>query len=121
MEVIRRPTLHDVIVIGSGASGGMAAWNLTRQGINVLMLDAGQRFNRADFWTHVAPYEWRELTHRGEKPPEFFLSEQEQPLLTPPAQPYRLLRVWGHGGKTKDRKSTRLNSVTDQSRMPSSD
>ena len=100
MEVIRRPTLHDVIVIGSGASGGMAAWNLTRQGINVLMLDAGQRFNRADFWTHVAPYEWRERTHRGEKPPEFFLSEQEQPLLTPPAQPYRLLRVWGHGGKT---------------------
>lgn len=100
MEVIRRPTLHDVIVIGSGASGGMAAWNLTRQGINVLMLDAGQRFNRADFWTHVAPYEWRERTHRGEKAPEFFLSEQEQPLLTPPAQPYRLLRVWGHGGKT---------------------
>ena len=23
---------HDVVVIGSGASGGMAAWNLTRKG-----------------------------------------------------------------------------------------
>ena len=33
-----RPEVHDVIIIGSGASGGMAAWNLTRHGVNVLML-----------------------------------------------------------------------------------
>ncbi|MEW5978606.1 MAG: GMC family oxidoreductase [Acidobacteriota bacterium] len=100
MEVLTPPKMHDVIVIGSGASGGMAAWNLTRLGIRVLMLDAGQHFDRSKFWTHVTPYEWRERLHRGERPPEFFLSEKEQPLLTPPAQPYRLLRVWGHGGKT---------------------
>jgi choline dehydrogenase-like flavoprotein len=100
MEVIRQPKVHDVIVIGSGASGGMAAWNLTRQGINVLLLDAGQRFNRDEFWTHVMPYEWRERTARGEQPPQFFLSAKEQPLITPPNQPYWLLRVWGHGGKT---------------------
>jgi choline dehydrogenase-like flavoprotein len=49
--------VHDVIVIGSGASGGMAAWNLTRQGVDVLMLDAGTRFSRAKFWTHVKPWE----------------------------------------------------------------
>ena len=30
-----------MIVVGSGASGGMAAWNLTRQGVDVLLLDAG--------------------------------------------------------------------------------
>src|SRR5260221_229948 len=48
---------HDVIVVGSGASGGMAAWNLTRQGVNVLMLDAGEKFSRAKFWTHVKPWE----------------------------------------------------------------
>jgi choline dehydrogenase-like flavoprotein len=100
VEVRRQPHIHDVIVIGSGASGGMAAWNLTRQGLNVLMLDAGERFNRAAFWTHVTPYEWRDRLRRGERPPQFFLNEKEQPLLTPPGQPYRLLRVWGHGGKT---------------------
>ena len=33
--------VYDVVVIGSGASGGMAAWNLTNQGARVLMLDAG--------------------------------------------------------------------------------
>ena len=44
-----------MIVIGSGASGGMAAWNLTRQGVDVLMLDAGTRFSRSKFWTHVKP------------------------------------------------------------------
>ena len=42
-------TTNDVIVIGSGASGGMAAWNLTRQGVDVLMLDAGTRFSRYSF------------------------------------------------------------------------
>ena len=29
---------HDVVIIGTGAAGGMAAWNLSRQGMNVLML-----------------------------------------------------------------------------------
>jgi choline dehydrogenase-like flavoprotein len=45
----------DVVVIGSGASGGMAAWNLVRKGANVLILEAGERFYREDFWTRVEP------------------------------------------------------------------
>ena len=32
---------YDVLIIGSGASGGMTAYNLTRKGIKCLMLDAG--------------------------------------------------------------------------------
>ena len=32
---------YDVLIIGSGASGGMAAYTLTKKGINCLMLDAG--------------------------------------------------------------------------------
>ena len=32
---------HDVLIIGSGASGGMTARELTRRGIKCLMLDAG--------------------------------------------------------------------------------
>ena len=38
----------------------MVAWNLTRKGISVLMLDAGTRFNRAKFWSHVKPWEVRD-------------------------------------------------------------
>jgi choline dehydrogenase-like flavoprotein len=100
MEVISSPKVHPVIVVGSGASGGMAAWNLTRQGIEVVLLDAGEKFDRATFWTHVKPWEWRERTRRGEKAPEFTLDTREQPYLTPKEQPFDLVRVWGHGGKT---------------------
>src|SRR3954464_8421915 len=39
---------YDVLIIGSGASGGMAAHTLTKKGINCVMLDAGPQvdFNR---------------------------------------------------------------------------
>lgn len=100
MDVITQPQVHPVIVIGSGASGGMAAWNLTRQGIDVLLLDAGGPFDRSKYWTHVQPWEARERAARGERPPEFFLDRAEQPYVTPDDRPFELTRVWGHGGKT---------------------
>jgi choline dehydrogenase-like flavoprotein len=100
MQIIRPREAHPVIVIGSGASGGMAAWNLTRHGINVLLLDAGDKFDRAKFWTHVQPWEAQERLARGERPPQFFLDTREQPYLTADGRPFELTRVWGHGGKT---------------------
>jgi choline dehydrogenase-like flavoprotein len=100
VQVISRQKVHPVVVIGSGASGGMAAWNLTRQGIDVLLLDAGDRFDRSKYWTHVQPWEARERDARGERPPQFFLDRKEQPYLTPDDRPFELTRVWGHGGKT---------------------
>jgi len=95
VQVKKQAKVYDVVVIGSGASGGMAAWNLTRQGVNVLLLDAGGKFDRSTFWTHVLPYEARERRARGEKPPDFYLSEKEQPIITPPGQPFNLFRVGG--------------------------
>jgi choline dehydrogenase-like flavoprotein len=100
MQVIASPRVYPVIVIGSGASGGMAAWNLTQQGVEVLLLDAGDRFDRATFWTHVTPWESRERRARGERPPQFVLDTTEQPYVTPRDRPFDLTRVWGHGGKT---------------------
>jgi choline dehydrogenase-like flavoprotein len=100
MQIIKSAQVHPVVIIGSGASGGMAAWNLTKKGIKVLMLDAGDRFDRTKFWTHVQPWEARERTARGERPPQFFLDVKEQPYLTPADRPFELVRVWGHGGKT---------------------
>jgi choline dehydrogenase-like flavoprotein len=35
------PPDYDVLIIGSGASGGMVAHTLTQKGIKCLMLDAG--------------------------------------------------------------------------------
>ena len=53
---------YDVLIIGSGASGGMAAYTLTQKGVRCLMLDAGPLvdFNRVR--TNKAPYE---LPYRG--------------------------------------------------------
>ena len=57
MQIQPSAKVHDVIIVGTGASGGMAAWNLTRKGVDVLMLDAGEKFSRSKFWSHVKPWE----------------------------------------------------------------
>lgn len=36
--------LHDVVVVGSGAAGGMAAYELSMAGLRVLMLEAGRDY-----------------------------------------------------------------------------
>ena len=98
--LIQSPEMQEVVIIGSGAAGGMAAWNLTRQGINVTVLDAGRRFKRSEFWTHVKPWEWQQRLDAGQKPPAIVLDPVEQPYITPLGQEFSLTRVWGRGGKT---------------------
>lgn len=98
MQVVKPAAVHDVVVIGSGAAGGMAAWNLSRQGVDVLLLDAGTRFNPASYWSHVKPWEWNARIDRGQRPPAFRLDAREQPVELP--QPFDLWRVWGRGGRT---------------------
>jgi choline dehydrogenase-like flavoprotein len=100
IEILRQPEIHDVVVVGSGASGGTAVYNLARKGIKVLLLDAGGEFNRRRFWTHELPFEADERRRSGETPPPFYLDKEEQPYLTPDDQPFDLVRVWGRGGKT---------------------
>jgi choline dehydrogenase-like flavoprotein len=114
MQIIESSQVYPVIVIGSGASGGMAAWNLTRQGVNVLMLDAGDKLaDRSQFWTHVMPWEARQRRADGLTPPQFYLSTTEQPYRTPDDRPFDLVRVWGLGGKTNvwGRVSLRLGDL----------
>jgi choline dehydrogenase-like flavoprotein len=93
-------SVADVVVIGSGASGGMAAYNLTQKGVKVLLLDAGEEFDRRYFWTHTLPYQADARLRKGDEPPRFFLDKKEQPYLTPEGKPFDLTRVWGRGGKT---------------------
>ena len=94
MQIINAAKVYPVIIIGSGASGGMAAWNLTQKGIDVLVLDAGQKFDRSKFWTHVRPWEARERQARGDAPPAFFLDTKEQPYFTQQGRHFDLYRVW---------------------------
>jgi len=51
---------YETIVVGSGASGGWVAKELTEKGMDVLMLEAGPpRVPARDFTEHVWPYQLR--------------------------------------------------------------
>src|ERR1017187_9830166 len=82
MQTHKSPEVHDVVIIGSGAAGGMAAWNLTRQGMRVLMLDAGAKFERSQFWSHVKPWQAPQKLAAGQKPPQFYVDLKTAPYQT---------------------------------------
>src|SRR6478609_332863 len=54
------------------------------------MLDAGRKFNRSEFWTHVKPWEWQQRLDAGQKPPQIVLDPVEQPYITPLGQDFEL-------------------------------
>jgi len=111
--------IFDAIVVGSGASGGWVAKELTEKGLVVLMLEAGPpRLPTRDFTEHVWPYQ---LKFRGfkdtqallEKQPvqrlcyacdeyshQFFVNDREHPYTTPPDKPFMWIRGRQVGGKT---------------------
>jgi choline dehydrogenase-like flavoprotein len=43
--MVQTAETHDAVVIGSGAGGAMAAWQLTKAGAKVLMLEAGRSYS----------------------------------------------------------------------------
>ena len=58
MQIIRNRTIYDVVIVGSGAGGGMAAKVLTEAGANVMMLEAGVMFDtRRDSKMMAWPYQ----------------------------------------------------------------
>src|SRR5438477_4536899 len=61
--LLPRKKVHDVLVIGSSASGGWVAKEVAERGLTVLMLEAGPpRIPTRDFTEHVWPYK---LKFRG--------------------------------------------------------
>ena len=49
---------YDAIIIGSGATGGWAAKELTEAGLKVCVLEAGRKLNpETDFTEHLRPFE----------------------------------------------------------------
>ena len=112
----------DVLIIGSGHAGGMAAKVLTERGIRCLMLNAGPVADVARNAEHKPAYE---LPYRGFKPPgrlehvfqanEFnanvWVDEQEVPYTFDAANPYNWVRVRLFGGRSLfwSRQSFRLS------------
>ncbi len=104
-------TKYDVVIVGSGASGGMAAWALTRKGVKVLMLDAGPP---VDFTRDRALKPVYDLPYRGFDKPgrlphvvqatEFnanvWADETQNPYTYDPGDDYNWVRVRLIGGKS---------------------
>ncbi|MFD1820258.1 Choline dehydrogenase [Pseudarcicella hirudinis] len=47
-QIKEQPKVYDVVIVGSGAGGGMAAHELTKAGAKVCVLEAGQMYDPAD-------------------------------------------------------------------------
>lgn len=115
--------IFDVLIIGSGHSGGMAAKVLTEKGIRCLMLNAGPV---ADVSRDAQRKTAADLPYRGFKPPgrvdhvfqanEFnanvWVDEEEVPYTFDPAHPYNWVRVRLFGGRSLfwSRQSFRLSN-----------
>lgn len=95
----------DVIVVGSGASGGWAAKRLSEAGINVALLDAGRALTDADYKEHLPAFglEYRNRANDlirqtrsrqkdcyacTEYNYDWFVNDTEEPYTTPSGKPF---------------------------------
>lgn len=108
MQVIRSRTVYDVVIVGSGAGGGMAAYQLTQAGADVLMLEAGPLWDtRRDSKMMAWPYQ---SPRRGAATPERQFGEfnaslggwtlEGEPYTTAPGDRFDWFRSRMLGGRT---------------------
>jgi choline dehydrogenase-like flavoprotein len=117
---MRETDIYDAIIVGSGASGGWAAKELTEQGMKVIVLESGRDLNPlADFHTHTWPYElkfrnkfdntWLQRERQpvqskvfgcDEYSHQFFIDDIDNPYTTPAEKPYAWIRGAVVGGRT---------------------
>ena len=102
---------YDVIIIGSGASGGMAAYSLAKKGVKCCLLEAGPLVDFAKTRVLKPVYElpYRGLGKPGKLPHVFqanefnanqWADETLNPYTHDPKEPYNWVRVRMVGGKS---------------------
>ena len=123
--------IYDAVIVGSGATGGWAARDLSMAGLNVLVLEAGRKTDPAKEYNMLAwPYE---LERRGfgdrtslektqpiqskcyacnEYSRKWFVNDFENPYTTPPDKPFYWIRSRQTGGRSLPwgRQSYRLSN-----------
>ena len=78
--------IFDVVIVGSGASGGTLASHLARRGVKVAIVEGGPRVNtRTDFNTHAMPFDF---------------PNRQVPTMRPGKAGFDSERSRGVGGKT---------------------
>jgi choline dehydrogenase-like flavoprotein len=110
----------DVVVVGSGASGGWVAKQLTEAGLRVAVLEAGRKLDPAvDFTDHKRPFEMPRRGNRygsratredqkvqsqtaqcNEYTNHLFVKDTELPYTTPKDRPFNWIRSRHVGGRS---------------------
>jgi len=108
----------DVLVVGSGASGGWASKRLTEAGLKVALLEAGRPQSDSNFSEHKPPFELKyrnlaaEIVRKtrpiqskfdvcSEYNYDWFVNDLEEPYTTPSDKPFDWMgRVRMTGGRT---------------------
>lgn len=103
---------YDVIVVGSGATGGWASKVLTEHGLEVLLLDAGSRADRPDRSgnltqvrdeLHGTSVDRQPIQSRcyafGPHTQRAFVDDCDNPYETPAGEPFTWIRMRAIGGR----------------------
>jgi hypothetical protein len=104
---------YDAIVVGSGATGSLAAKTLAEQGLRVLVLEAGREVTPQDLGNGAIAMAQRlanlasgkqavQASHPGywKANPNLFTDERDNPYSTPENQPFTWIRGRQVGGKS---------------------
>jgi len=121
--------MYDVIVVGSGATGGWAAKRLSEAGLKVALLEGGRRVSPREFTEHMPSFQLKYRNHSPEvmrtRPIqsqcyacmeynyEWFVNDLENPYSTPADKPFswQRLRILGGRSLVWGRQSYRLSDV----------
>lgn len=127
--------VFDAVIVGSGATGGWAAKELTESGLDVAVVEAGPPTVPDQFGEHIPPYQlkYRDTRPNGVASPEisrlrpmhakqgacsevnykWFANDIENPFTTPDDKPFVWVRVRAVGGRTLTwgRQSYRLSDL----------
>src|SRR5690242_9471678 len=105
------PSDYPVVIIGSGAAGGMAAYTLTKLGVKCIMLEAGPMLDLDRHRTLKAVYDlpfrgfgrpgrFPHVTQASEFDANLWADEKQNPYTYPKDDPYYWVRIRLAGGKT---------------------
>jgi choline dehydrogenase-like flavoprotein len=117
-------TIYDVVVVGSGAGGGMATMTLCQAGLKVCCLNAGRHFDPAkDFRNHKQSYDMKYRAFGDPRKRDHYyhieneytqgLWEHEIAYTVAPGSEWEWPRCWGVGGKTNfwGRSAARMGDI----------